>query len=257
LVDRFGGEITPVLVRTLQTKSYDAEARRQLAEVLRRIAEPKHEAMLLQLLDDPDAGVVSQVLQAMAHVSSSRSVDKLAAYLSHPSRDVRALLARALGAIGAPAASAPLAKRLASEGDGWCRDEIQRALDRIASHSELSRVVQTALGGEAIGLVAVIDGLESLERAGLAKAISPLAKAQPDVWESCLRTIREHREAAAAPLLIELLASRAAATRSEAVKLLRRLTGRSEGFVPDGPAADRQAAQERWRAFFAATQRMR
>jgi HEAT repeat protein len=201
---------------------------------------------LLTLLGEPDPAIRGRVLAALAEISSRESVPALCDHLRHENREVRGWVARSLGRIGDPRALAALTERLETEPDPWCREEMQQALVRVAHREATSLLAADALAGNDAGILAVLDGLDLLRQQELGRLLRATRSNEPEIWGACARAVREYREAASIPVLIELLGSSDLTTRTEACKLLRALSGRDQGFEPEQDEARRRDGQQKW-----------
>jgi hypothetical protein len=246
MVDEFGSAMGAELIRTLEARKDKVALRRELAGILASVCESKHEAMLLDLLDEPDRKILALVLDALSRVSTRQSVPTLCSHLNHKKREVRAHAAKSLGRIGDPRAAQPLSKRLSRERDRWCKTEMQRALAKIAHKKSISSVVDDAFPTGTTGLLQLLDGLDVLQSHGITKKLLAARKREPKLYDRCLDAIRAHREASAIAVLIELLDSEDTGTRVETIKLLRALSGRRHGYEPKKSASVRRKAQQAW-----------
>jgi HEAT repeat protein len=91
-------------------KSRDSLARRQSAEALGEIADPRAVEPLMDLLSDPDALIRRHAVKALGKIKDPRAVDLIAGILSDSGEQwhVRSTAAEALGRIQDPNAVGPL-----------------------------------------------------------------------------------------------------------------------------------------------------
>jgi len=251
LVDLFGTAAAPVLIQVLRDPEEPLDVRRTVASLLVDCCAQNHEVALLDLLAAPenqeDEEIQTSIVCALEGVASEESTPALSGYLDHEAHELRGYAASALGRIGGTRAAAAIAKRLEVERDGWCREQMNRALSRLSHQQAVDELVRQALGTDTGARLRVLDGLQLLDQSGLAKRLLAQQASDPDLYARALDEIREHREAAAVPVLIVLLESTDRDTRAEAIKLLGVLTHQGHGFDADRPQEERDAAVVRWR----------
>lgn len=252
MLDELGPSIVPELARRIGDGGEPIEFRKRLAEGLVTVVQPFHEALLLPLLAAGDGHIVEHTARALVSVGSPHSLPALVAALDHGSARVRTFAAEALGRIADARAVAPLSARVEREPDGGAKNAQQAALRRLAHRGALATAIDTALGTDTTDRLAIVEGLDLLEQAGLGERLAACATREPALFDRCTAAIRVHRATAAIPLLIELLDSDDLDTRREAIKLLRALTGVQIEFDENAAVRDRRAAIERWRAWHAA-----
>jgi HEAT repeat protein len=250
MVDRFGPSLVSPVARILREREGDEGFRRQLAASLLEVAGPGQEALLVPLLGDPDREILESVLRAIAHISSRDSLRVLLDNLSSDHRNVRLLCARSLSRLGDAEAIAALGRRLAVEKDKGVRRELEVALHRLGQRSDLTELLQEALPSDASGYLAILDGLELLEQAGLVELVLALKKSRPKLHARALEAIRRHRGSAAIPLLLVLMESPELETRQRAVKLLRAITRHRCGFDAKAALHKREEALHGWQRWW-------
>ena len=250
LIDRFGMALMPVLVRELRRDDLEDRYRRRLAELLPSCAGSDHEAVILELLDATEDEKTSvAMVRALERVCTRRSAQALIDKLDSRHRFVRGYAASALGRIGAASAVGPLQKRLEVEKDGWCRGQLNRALQRFAHKSAVSTLVEEALPNDEAGRLPILSALDALETSGVAGRIAKLKESEPDLYRRALAEIREHRETSPLWLLVRGMESRDEETRKRSIGLYRLITQRDEGYRPGDDESKRAAALERLRRF--------
>jgi len=250
LVDKFGPSMVPILLKILRERSEPVEYRRRLATMLADVAAPRHEAALLELLADPDGAIVEALLGALPRLTSRSSLDVLQGYLTHGNRNVRVFCARALARLADPAATKSIGARLEVERDGWVKGELEKALLRLSRRSGLAVLVERALPGDEAGLLAVLDGLEPLERHGLIEPLIALVDRDPRLAREVRGAIDEYRESALIPLLVLQLEDPELEVRKRAVSLLRALTRKHFAYDPAAGAGDRATGLKRWQRWW-------
>ncbi|MHC4492262.1 MAG: CAP domain-containing protein [Planctomycetota bacterium] len=246
MVDRFGRSLVSPVARILRESEGDRGFRRQLAAALLEVAGPGHETLLVPLLGDPDREILESILRAIAHISSRESLRVLLDNLASDHKNVRLLCARSLGRLGDAEAIAALGRRLAVEKDKGVRRELEAALHCLGQRSGLTELLQEALPDEAVGYLAILDGLALLEQAGLVEHVLALKARRRKLHARALEAIRRHRESAAIPLLLVLMESPEGETRQRAVKLARAITRHRCGFDPEAAPRQREAALQKW-----------
>lgn len=251
MVDKFGTSLVPALIRGLKKKDEKKEFRHRLASLLKRCADPRFETLILGLLEkEADAAVRHVIIQTLDGLCSSQSVPALVACLNDGDRTIRGYAASALGRIGDKAAVQPLSGRLKKEKDGWCRDRITEALQRLSHSESLGTLLDEALGDADQGRLLIRDKLDIMERTGLAKLLLLLKRTEPNLYERVKAALREHGEWAAAPMALTALESIDLHTRTEAVKVLRALTRRNHGFDPAAKKEYRLGPLEKWQEWW-------
>jgi uncharacterized protein YkwD len=250
LLDELGTSSAPTLIGMAADPQAERNLRRFAAGLLAQACEPRHEAALHELLTANDHVVVERAMRALASVASVQSVPLLCRQLDHGDRDVRAFAARTLGRLGDAQAVAPLGARLEREGDRWCQDEMRAALRRLAHRRSMTVIVKAAIGADAAGLLAVLDGLDLLDQNGLAERIAALEGPEARLYRRVLEAVARHRQGAAVPVLLALLESDNLETRAEAFKLLVALTGRGFDYAAEADPSARAAALARWQGWW-------
>ena len=251
MVDRFGPHLVPLVCRFLKEGKGDRDYRRRLASLLPQVARPSQETVLLLALGrEKDPVVKESLLRALGRAFSRASLPVLRKLLSDPNPRVRGYAAQVLGKAGDPSSAAALSSRLAAERDAFARGRIQAALRRLGKRADLDKLVDRALGKDALGRPALVSALEILAVSGAAKYLSPLEVEEPSLYGRILQVLREKKEAALCPILLLLMESRERDARAEAAKLLRSLTRRSFGFDPDGTPRERKTALLRWKEWW-------
>jgi HEAT repeat protein len=247
LLDSMGSALAPVLIKQLRVDGLTKAQRVRLASMLRRVANERHEVVLLELIaEESETDVENQLARTLERVCSARSAERLAGELDNENRVVRSLAARTLGRLGVAASTAPLSAHLGTEKDAGVKAEVERALAALTNPGPVVQIVDAALGQDDAGRIAALEGLSVLARGELAREI--LAEAQHDsaLYTRFLGAIGEHGAEAGVPLLVIALESERVELRSEAIKLLLALTGKSHGFDANGPADTRRVALRRW-----------
>ena len=247
MIDQFGPALVPELVRTLRAEGEEQPFRRRLARALVLCAAPRHESVLLALLEEEQDHLVAEhVVRALESVSSVRSVPALVKHLKHGRAQVRAYAAEALGRIGDPQAAEALAARLAEEKDGNTRKRIEGALVKLAHRESIALVLDDALAPEHPGRLRIQERLALFESSGLAKLLLARRDEERVLYRRILEAIREHEDGAPIPVLLVALESDDLDTRAEANKLLVALTKVDHKFDPAGDDSARRQALNRW-----------
>lgn len=250
LVDKFGPSMAPILLGILREGSEPVEYRRRLAVMLADVAAPRHAAPILELLAEGDDQIVTTLLQVLPRILSRESVPVLQGYLEHGSREVRIFCARSLARLAVPSATRALGERLEREADGGVRAELEKALLGLSHRSALAALVERILPGDEVGLLAVLDGLEPLERSGLIEPLVAMIDAEPRREREVRAALEEHRESALIPLLLIQLEDPELEVRQRAVQLLRALTCKHFGFEPNAGSGDRKKGLEHWQQWW-------
>ncbi|MBI4882000.1 MAG: HEAT repeat domain-containing protein [Planctomycetes bacterium] len=251
LADLFGTAAAPALFRLLRDGAQPEEFRRRLAELLPDCVTPDHEVALLGLLAaEKDGRVQESLILALEGAAGERSVETLTPFLEHESRELRSYAARALGRIGGPQAAAAVARRLATEQDGWCRALMNEALIRLSHRRAIDLLVTEALGRDAPRRLITLRALDVLDQCGIAERLVARKDAEPGLYARALEALCAHREAAAVPMLLVLLESADLDTRAEAIKLLEALVRERHGYEAGAAEEARRAALVRWQEWW-------
>jgi hypothetical protein len=159
-------------------KSRDPLVKRQSAEALGEIGDPRAVGPLIHLLSDPDALIRRHAVKALGKIKDPRAVAPLAGVLSDPAQQwhVRASAAEALGHIGDPRAVEFIVRALMDSH--WnVQSESARALGRIGDRRAVEPLILALQDRDAVVRGA---GAEALGKIKDERAIEPLRAAMAD-----------------------------------------------------------------------------
>ena len=250
MVDRFGSSMAPVLVRTLLRKDQPKEFRLRIIRLLEKIAGPEHEEMLLPLLSDPDFDLAGNISSLLDRVSSRKSIDQLIKHLEHRESVVRRNAVLALGRIAEPAAEAALRARQEKEKDRGCQQAIDAALAGLARRTTMAQIVSDALDDDDPARLETQETLAAILGADLPGHILEMKEREEDLYRKCKEAIQTHGSLAIVPLLLVILETDKLQIRVEALKRLRKITGKNNGFDPQAPSSQRRASVRQWLAWW-------
>ena len=114
----------------------------------------------------------------------------------------------------------------------------------------MAQIVSDALDDDDPARLETQETLAAILGADLPGHILEMKEREEDLYRKCKEAIQTHGSLAIVPLLLVILETDKLQIRVEALKRLRKITGKNNGFDPQAPSSQRRASVRQWLAWW-------